>query len=172
MEVIRITRGTIHYMFIYQVLNLYDLFQYEIRILYLKFMKVTIVLWIRKKVECTTVRWYGGPPENCRGSGAPVQRTGGTGGSYGPVEKTFRYFLTCWHHANTANINSSVLSKPRKYANKITFKVSILQAEIEYSMFDAMTWRHDVTSLCKYKTNMHFKLSKLKCHRNKTESYF
>ena len=25
-----------------------------------------------------------GPPENCRGSGAPVQRTGGTGGSYGP----------------------------------------------------------------------------------------
>ena len=26
-----------------------------------------------------------GPPENCRGSGAPVQRTGGTGGSYGPA---------------------------------------------------------------------------------------
>ena len=25
-----------------------------------------------------------GPPENCWGSGAPVQRTGGTGGSYGP----------------------------------------------------------------------------------------
>ena len=26
-----------------------------------------------------------GPPENCWGSGAPVQRTGGTGGSYGPA---------------------------------------------------------------------------------------
>ena len=25
-----------------------------------------------------------GPPENYWGSGAPVQRTGGTGGSYGP----------------------------------------------------------------------------------------
>ena len=46
----------------------------------LKFMKVRYLV-IRKEVRCTSV----GAPKNCWGSAAPVQRTGATGGSYGPV---------------------------------------------------------------------------------------
>ena len=34
-----------------------------------------------------------GPPENCFGSGAPVQRTGGTGGSYGPAKEPSKWGL-------------------------------------------------------------------------------
>ena len=70
--------------------------------------------------------------------------------------------------------NKFELGKPENYRNKKRIiSLALLQAEIEYRLFfDVMTWRHDVTSSCKYKTDKIFELSNPKFHRNKKRIIF
>ena len=66
------------------------------------------------------------------------------------------------------------LSKPENYRNKKRIiSLAHLQAEIRVQpVFDIMTWRHDVTSSCKNKTDNIFELSDPKYHRNKKRIIF
>ena len=66
------------------------------------------------------------------------------------------------------------LSEPENYRNKKRIiSLALLQAERVQPVFDVMTWRHNMTSSCKYKTDNIFDISNPKYHKKtKKESSF
>ena len=77
---------------------------------------------------------------------------------------------SCKHRSD----NIFELSKPENYRNQKKNHLSITSTSWDrvQPVFDVMTWRHDVTSLCKYKTDNIFELSNPKFHRNKKRIIF
>ena len=71
------------------------------------------------------------------------------------------------------NDNKFELGKPENYRNKKKNHLSSTSTSWDRvsSVFDVMTWRHDVTSSCKYKTDNMFELSYPKFHRNKKKNH-
>ena len=86
---------------------------------------------------------------------------------------SWRHVMTSWHHANT---------KPTTFLNwasrkTIETKKNHLSStstswDRVQPVFDVMTWRYDVTSSCKYKTDNILELSNPKYHRNKKRIIF
>ena len=72
------------------------------------------------------------------------------------------------------NDNIFELGKPENYKNKKKNYLASTSTSWDrvQPVFDVMTWRHDVTSLCKYKTDNFFKLSNPKYHRNRKRIIF
>ena len=67
------------------------------------------------------------------------------------------------------NDNIFELCKPENYRNKKKNHLSSTSTSWDRvpPVFDFMTWRHDVTSSCKYKIDNIFELNNPKFHRNK-----
>ena len=91
----------------------------------------------------------------------------------------WRHSVSLWHkHICKYRINDRFeLVNPKYYRNKQEIKKNHL-ASTSTSwdrvplVFDVMTWRHDVTLSCKYKTDNIFELSNPKFHRNKKRIIF
>ena len=77
---------------------------------------------------------------------------------------------SCKHKSD----NIFELGKPENYRNKKQNHLSSTSTTWDRvsPVFDVMTWRHDVTSSCKYKTDNIFELSNPKFHRNKKRIIF
>ena len=72
------------------------------------------------------------------------------------------------------NNNIFRLSEPENYRNKKKNHLSSTSTSWDRvpPVFDVMTWRHDMTSSCKYKTDKIFELSNPKFHINKKRIIF
>ena len=72
------------------------------------------------------------------------------------------------------NDNISELGKPKNYRNEKKNHLSSPSTSVDRvpPVFDVMTWCHDVTSSCKWKTDNIFELSNPKFHRNKKRIIF
>ena len=76
-------------------------------------------------------------------------------------------------HANTKLmifLNSATQNTIETKKNHLS-STSTSRDKVQH-VFDLMTWRHDVTSSCKYKTDNIFELSNPKYHRNKKRIIF
>ena len=86
---------------------------------------------------------------------------------------SWRHVMTSWHHANTKTITYSDWASRKTIETKKNHLSSTSTSwDRVPPVFDVMTWRHDVTSSCKYKTDNIFELSNPKFHRNKKRIIF